>query len=142
MKAYTEKQLKIVYLYPGSFFPETSSKTVKSTDIPKTIPADCFGFYFTETEIAHVDDKEFIGETKTVSKTYIIGEAIHVDNIPEIDRGQDTEILKSNIRNNSPTQTGIKTHLGNWQMETGTMVAISPRRFKFGKPTIYESCKK
>ena len=142
MKTYTEKRINIVYLYPGSFFSESSSERVKSTEIPKEIPSDCYGFYFTETEVAHVDNKEFLGETKTVSPTYIVGEAIHVDKIPTMDRGQKTDILKSNIRNNSPTKTGIKTHLGNWQMETETMVAISPKKFKFGKPTIYENGKK
>jgi hypothetical protein len=142
MNTYTEKRINIHYLYPGAFFPETSSQTVQSTDIPKEIPADCYGFYFTETEIAHVDDKEFVGKTQTVSKTYIVGEAIPVDKIPSIDRGQDTHILKTNIRNNSPTLTGIKTHLGSWQMESDDMVAISPRQFKFDKPTIYKNVKK
>jgi len=136
----TENRINIIYLYPGSFFPESSSERVKSTDIPKMVPADCYGFYFTETEVAvSLDGKEYFGDTKTVSKSYIIGEAIHVDKIPEIYRGQDTEILKSNIRNNSPTQTAIKTHLGNWQMESDDMVAISPKQFEFSKPRFYEN---
>ena len=136
----TENRINIIYLYPGSFFPESSSERVKSTDIPKMVPADCYGFYFTETEVAvSLDGKEYFGDTKTVSKTYIIGESIHADKIPATDRGQDTDILKTNIRNNSPTQTAIKTHLGNWQMETDTMVSISPNQFEFGKPTIYQN---
>jgi hypothetical protein len=135
-----ENRINITYLYPGTFFPESFSEQVKSTDIPMMVPADCYGFYFTETEVAtDLNGKEFMGKTKTINPTYIIGEAIHVDNIPLIDRGQDTDILKTNIRNNSPTKTGIKTHLGNWQMETENMVAISPKRFKFGNPTIYKS---
>lgn len=138
-----ENRINITYLFPGAFFPESTSKQVKSTDLPKTVPADCYGFYFTETEVAvSLDGKEFVGKTKTVSPTYIIGEAIHVDKIPAIDRGQDTDILKSNIRNNSPTKTGIKTHLGNWQMESETMTAVSPSQFKFGKPEIYTNVKK
>lgn len=139
----TEKRVNIVYLYPGAFFPETSSKRVKSTKIPTSVPADCYGFYFTETEVAiALDGKEFLGETKTVGKTYIIGEAIHVDNIPSMDRGQDTHILKINTQNNSPTKTAIKTHLGNWQIENETMVAVSPSRFFFSTPTIYKNFKK
>ncbi len=138
-----ENRIKIIYLYPGSFFPETSSKRVRSTNIPNTVPADCYGFYFTETEVAvSLDGKEFVGKTKTVSPTYIIGEAVPVDKIPSMDRGQDTDILKSNIRTNSPTKTGIKTHLGNWQMENDSMVAVSPLKFKFGKPKIYTNIKK
>lgn len=138
----TEKRIFITYLFPGAFFPESSSEVVKNTDMPTTIPADCYGFYFTETEYVVDGKKEFVGETKTLTKTFIIGEAIHVDKIPEFDRKQDTEILKSNIRNNSPTKTGIKTHLGNWQIESETMVAVSPSRFKFDKPMIYENMEK
>jgi hypothetical protein len=135
----TEKRIFITHLFPGAFFPESTSKQVKSTDLPTVVPSDCYGFYFTETEYVTDGEKEFVGETKTVSNTYIIGEAIHVDNIPSMDRGQDTNTLKSNIRNNSPTKTGIKTHLGNWQMECDTMVSISPTRFIFENPVFYKS---
>lgn len=135
-----EKRITITYLYPGSFFSETSSERVESTDIPKTVPADCYGFYFTETEVAvSLEGKEFIGNSKSVGKTYVIGEAIHVDDIPEILDGRDTDILKTNIRNNSPTKKGIKTHVGVWQVEDERTVAISPKQFKFGKPKIYEN---
>lgn len=135
-----EKRITITYLYPGSFFSEKSSERVKSTDIPKTVPADCYGFYFTETEVAvSLEGKEFIGDSKSLGKTYIIGEAIHVNDIPEFLDGQDTDILKTNIRNNSPTNKGIKTHIGTWQAENDTTVAISPEQFEFGKPKIYEN---
>lgn len=138
-----ENRITITYLYPGTLFPESSSEPVSSKNLPKTVPADCYGFYFTETEVAiSLDGKEYLGEPKSESPTYIIGEAIRVEDIPAVDRGQDTNILKSNIRSNSPTKTGIKTHLGNWQMESDTMVAVSPKQFKFGKPTIYKNLKK
>lgn len=138
----TEKRLFITYLFPGTFFPESSEKLVKSTDIPTTVPADCYGFYFSETEYAVDGQKEFIGKTKRLGKTIMIGESIHVDNIPAMDRGQDTNILKCNIENNSPTKRGIKTHLGNWQMEDKDTIAMPASSFEFGKPMIYENWKK
>lgn len=134
----TEKRIFITYLFPGIFFPEEITKQVKTTDMPTTVPSDSFGFYFTETEYVVDGEKEFVGKTKTLTKTFLIGEAIHVDNIPSIDRGQNTDILKSNIRSNSPTKTGIKTRLGNWQWEDETREAVSPSKFKFGKPEIYK----
>ena len=138
-----ETRIFITYLYPGSFFPEESSKQVKTSDIPKTIPSDCFGFKFHQTDVVIEDDgKEYVGKSKSIGKTYIIGESIHVDNIPLIDRGQDTDTLKSNVRNNSPTKTAIKTHLGNWQMEDDCHVSISPKLFMFGKPDIYKKYEK
>jgi hypothetical protein len=115
-----ENRIELIYLHPGAFFPETSRERVKSFDIPKTIPADCYGFYFTETEIAvSLDDKEFIGETKTVSKTYLIGETIYVNKAPV-----------------------IKTHLGNRQPVTDTTVVVSPYQFTFGDPKIYKNMNK
>lgn len=136
----TEKRITITYLYPGSFFPETSSERVKNIDFPKTVPADCYGFYFTQTEVAiSLDGKEYIGKSQQISKTYVIGESIPVDEIPAIDGGRDTDILKSNIRSNSPTKTAIKTHLGNWQMESDDMTSISPTCFSFGSPMFYKN---
>jgi hypothetical protein len=133
------KKITITYLFPGALFPETTTKEVNNTDIPKTIPADCYGFYFEETEYA-VDGKEtFVGKTKQLGKTYLIGEAIHVSKIPKMDRGQDTDILKSNIESNSPTKTGIKCHTGNWQMEDENNVCLPVSQFKIGKPMIYEN---
>ena len=140
----TEKRIYITYLYPGSFFPEFSSKRVNSDKLPTEVPSDCFGFYLEETEFA-VDGngREFEGDTKRLGKTYIIGEAIHVDKIPDVQiDGRSNNILKSNISGNSPTKTGIKTHLGNWQMEDEYHVAISPTKFKFGKPELYPNLKK
>jgi hypothetical protein len=139
----TETRITITYLYPGAFFPETTSKKVPDTNFPKTIPADCYGFYFTKTEyVIGENGKEFIGESKQVGKTYLVGEAIHADNIPKIDRGQDTDILRQNIKNNSPTKRGIKCHTGNWQMEDEYSTCLSPSQFKFGKPGLYPNWNK
>lgn len=139
----TENRITITYLYPGAFCSETSSEKVNSVNIPKEVPVDCYGFYFTETEVAvSLDGKEYFGKSNQVSKTYIIGEAIHVDDIPETDNIGSTEILKINIQNNSPTKRGIKSHLGVWQIEDDRTVAISPKQFEFGKPKIYENFRK
>jgi len=135
----TEKRLFINYLFPGTFFPESSAKRVTSTNVPTSVPRDVYAFYFTETEVAVDGKKEFTGETKQVSKTYMIGTAVHVDDIPAILDGRDTDILKSNIRNNSPTKTGIKTHLGNWQMLDERTVVVHPSQFKFSDPLIYKN---
>lgn len=136
-----KKTITITYLFPGVFFPESTTKEVQNTDIPTTIPADCYGFYFQETESVFDEDKnkEFIGETKQIGKTYLIGELIYVDDIPAMDGGRDTDILKNNIRNNSPTKCGVKCHTGNWQMEDEYNTVLSPSQFVIGKPELYEN---
>lgn len=133
----TEKRLTITYLFPGVFFSESSSEQVKTINIPTTIPADCYGFYFTETEYAIDGEKEFVGDSKRVGKMVVIGEKIHIDDIPEIYQGRPTDILKSNIRNSSPTKTAIKCQTGNWQMEDENTIVMSPSKFKIGKPMLY-----
>jgi hypothetical protein len=131
-------------MFPGAFFPENVDERVKDASIPKTVPSDCYGFYFSETEYAiGLDGKEFVGQTKRLGKTVMIGELIHVDDIPDIDsQGRDNDILKSNIKYNSPTKQGIKTHLGNWQLKDRDVVVMSASEFKFGKPVVYKNLKK
>lgn len=139
----TEKQLFITYFFPGSFFSEQKSERVTSTDIPKTIPLDCYGFHFSETEyVIGFDGKEFVGETKRISNMFIIGEEHHVSTIPDVDERGDTSILKSNIKNNSKTGIGIKTHLGSWQVKGDDTTVISEKDVKFSKPMIYEKFRK
>jgi hypothetical protein len=128
----------ITYLFPGSFFPESVSDRVKSFDVPTKVPLDCYSFYFSTTEYVSDGKQEFTGETKRVGSTYYIGESIPVDEITE----PDSDILKSNIRNNSPTKRGIKTHLGNWQMETENSIVLSPENVVFGKPRLYTNFKR
>jgi hypothetical protein len=136
-----ETKTYITYLFPGTFFPEIESKQVEETEVPNEIPADCYGFYFTQTEyvIDTQTKKKFTGDSKKVGKTYLIGESIYIDDIPPMDRGQDTDILKSNIRNNSPFKRGVKCHTGNWQIDDETVIVLSPKQFKIVKPHIYEN---
>jgi hypothetical protein len=133
----TENRIFITYLFPGSFFPEEITIRVLSASIPKTIPKDCFGFRFTETEFVIDGEKEFIGKSKPLGKTYIIGEAIPLVKIPDEIDGRDTRILKGNIEFNSPTKTAIRTHLGNWQQEDECHEAIPVSQFKLGKAMYY-----
>jgi hypothetical protein len=137
-----ENRIYLTLLFPGSFFPEESTKEVETSNIPIELPSDCFGFYFSKKECVVNGESVYDGKTERVGKTFIIGRPIYVDDIPDTDRGQSTNILKANIRNNSPTKTAIKTHLGNWQQEDDFHVAISPTKFKFGPPAFYKNLKK
>ncbi len=130
-----ETRIFITYLFPGSFVPEEATKQVKTTDMPKTIPKDCFGFSFHQTEYVIDEGKEYVGKTTSLSKTYIVGEAIPLDKIPDT---QANRILRSNVEYNSPTKTAIRSHLGNWQWEDQNRVVISPSKFKLGKAMYYK----
>lgn len=131
-----ETRIYITYLFPGSFVPEEATRQVKNTDIPKTIPRDCFAFRFHETEFVIDGKKEFVGKSKDLSKTYVVGEAIPLAKLP---KDEAHAILRSNIEHNSPTKTAIKTHLGNWQMEDANHVAIPVSKFTLGDPMYYKA---
>ena len=135
MKKETRKY--ITYLFPGSFFPESSTQRVDSFDVPSSIPSDCFSFSFSEVDIVVDGKNEYKGESRNIGKQYYIGKTIHVDDIV----GEEYDILRTNVRNNSPTKRAIKTHLGNWQVETENCVILSESSVKFGKPMLYTKMK-
>lgn len=132
------KRKFITYYMPGTLFPETSSAEVKSFDVPKSVPLDCYGFSFSETEFVVDGKKEFSGETKQDKRFFLIGESVPLAQIPDDDKHS---ILRSNIEFNSPTKMGVKTHVGNWQMEAENTVVISPSSLKFTKPLIWKNIK-
>lgn len=132
------KRKYITYYMPGSFMPETSTNQVSSFAIPKEIPRDVYGFQFTETEYVIDGKKEYEGDTKTEKEFHLIGMAIPASLIPDDDNNR---ILKSNITNNSPTQEGVKTHLGNWQIRDKNNVVHDPKIFTFVTPLIYKNIK-
>lgn len=136
-----ETRTFITWMFPGSFFPEEIVEQVNSADIPKTIPADCFGFRFHEKEFVVDGENEYYGKPKPLGKTYLVGEAIPLAQIPDEDGGRTTEILKRNIEYNSPTKTAIRTRTGNWQMEDENHVAIDADRFKISEPRLYKNWK-
>ena len=129
----------INYSIPGAFFAETSSKEVDSFDIPKEMPADVYAFNFSETDYVVEGKEEFVGKTRHIGPTYYIGKAIPVDKIPDVDEnGRGNDILKRNIKSNSPTKTGIKCHTGNWQMVDKNTKVLSESQFKWKKALFWE----
>lgn len=130
------KRKFITYQMPGTFFAEEHTEEVQSFDPPNSVPLDCFGFHFHETEYAQVEGKEFEGKTKRDKRQFLIGFEIPLDQIPDDDKHR---ILKCNIESNSPTKTAVKTHLGNWQAKQEDTVVIFPSDMKFTKPLIWKN---
>lgn len=125
----------VTFSFPGSFVSEESTHEVQSFEIP-AIPSDCFGFRFHETDYLKDGDEEYVGKTRYQDKVYLIGEKVHIDAIPET---SENRILRANIRNNSATHEGVKTHLGNWQLVDENTIILSPEEVRFTKPAIYEN---
>lgn len=139
-----KKKIEITYLFPGFFFSETVVKKVKNKNIPTTVPSDCYGFYFSETDCVTLGKMEFGGKTTIDDKIYLIGESFRFDKIPWFDpkTKQCNDIIIRRIRVSSPTLTGIKTRMGNWQIETDKTVVLPPHQFKYEKPKVYKNVEK
>jgi len=118
----------ITYLYPGIFFPETDGKEVKSYELPKILPKNCYGFSFSETDYIQDGKESYTGKTRNHGKTYLIGEKIKAQDIPNT---ENNHILISNINCNSPTKTGVKTYMGNWQIFDRNTIVVPPEKFTF-----------
>lgn len=117
--------------YPGALFPESITKTAKGPSIEDALavaPSETEGTYFvkdrwyavTITEViekqylaADGSDEEWVEQRRSRVGRWVVGEKVHVDDIPDDDRH---EILRSNIRNNSEDGFGVKTRAGNWQI--------------------------
>lgn len=127
-----------VYDYPGSFFPESTSRSLDEPTLTAAIAAgpdedDYFtkdGWY--AVTISTVTEKLFTadgeeawvkqGDTVTVGK-WVVGERIHYSDIEDT---RDNAILISNIRGNSKDGFGVKTRRGNWQIASDFTHVVSP----------------
>lgn len=125
----------ITWYTPGSFFPEEVTQEVPNFTIPIEIPSDVYAFRFHSTEFVLNKGKEYRGDTTRQPKLYFIGIAVPVDSIPNTG---EFDILKTNIKCNSPTKEGLLTIQLNWQYVGEEMVLIRPDEVKFIAPLIYE----
>lgn len=133
----TKENRKFITFYlPGSFFSEEVTQPVESFAIPKQIPRDAFAFAFSQYDVVIDGGKEFKGDTKFERAKHMIGRIVHADDIQPT---KDNNILIGNIRNNSPTQEGVRTHLGTWQTKDEDTVIHAPSEFEFIEPLIWKN---
>lgn len=112
---------KARYLYPGVFMPEEQVRDLTFPTYGEAVkgqPDD--GWYAVEISsikykrfTADDGDIEWIPQGTVNKETYIIGQQIHCDEIPNTDENR---ILRSNIRSNSDDGFAVKTRCGNWQI--------------------------
>jgi hypothetical protein len=125
------------YLYPGSFFPESTSREVPAATLTAAVNAgpdeDGYfskdGWYAVKIKtaveklfVADDGDESWIGKPDVVA-TVIVGDRIHFSEIEKSDRNR---ILISNIECNSRDGGyGVLTRCGNWQIASDYDFVIS-----------------
>lgn len=122
-----------VYSYPGLLFAEETSRPLTSGDVVAAIAEGPDDERWYAVEIRVAIEKRFVaddGEEQWLKKSdqrkarYVIGEKVHVDDIPDDDRHS---ILRSNIRGNSTDHFGVRTRAGNWQIAQDYDDVIPPQ---------------
>lgn len=128
-----------VYSYPGSFFPEDTSRELSEPTLAAALavaPADEEGYFRRDgwyaVEVKTTTQKLFTAEdgeqqwinqgTERVTRV-VIGERIHADDIEATERNA---ILIANIRGNTTDGYGVHTRCGNWQMSSDYDQVLAP----------------
>ena len=108
----------IEFLYPGSFFSESSTQEVKTRDVSKVkVPKNAFGFKFFDilSVVVDTDGKKvkLTSERINVSPKHYYGGKLYT--VAELKREFPNErILISNIEGNGYPKA-IRCRTGNWQ---------------------------
>ena len=108
----------IEFLYPGSFFNESSTQKVKTRDVSKVkVPKNAFGFKFFDilSVVVDTDGKkvQLTSEQTNVSPMYYYGGKLYT--VAELKREfPNNYILVSNIEGNG-YKKAILCRTGNWQ---------------------------
>jgi uncharacterized protein (UPF0128 family) len=108
----------VEFLYPGSFFSESSAKEVKTRDVSKLkVPKNAFGFKFFDilSVVVDADGKKvkLTSEQINVSPMHYYGGKIYT--VAELKREfPNNDILISNIEGNG-YKKAIRCRTGNWQ---------------------------
>ena len=109
------EQLYVRFLYPGTFFSESSTKAVDSDDVGDLypLPSRAFGFRFEKRwEGEDPTGRPMTGDFEKVGPFhYIDGEIFTIDELPE---DSSYDILRSNMRGNGYERV-IKCRTGNFQ---------------------------
>lgn len=117
-----KKRVRI--LYPGSFFPESSSRAVDDFD-PNLIDDDgkMYGFQFYEIEEIRGETGILIGEPKYDKKTYLIGRAYTLDELKKLFPEDEHRIGIQNVELNG-WKGAVVCRPGNWQPWSDDVVVI------------------
>jgi len=101
----------IEWLYPGSFFAESSTEPVPNRERPREIPENANGYRFFSRQEIESQGEVLRGKNTNYSGWTYFGEEYDHDALNEL--GEDYNILKSNIISNG-YRAAVKTINGNW----------------------------
>jgi uncharacterized protein (UPF0128 family) len=102
----------VEFYYPGSFFPETSVKEIKSRKEKIETPKGCYGYMFFDQEEIESNGETLIGKPKNKSGMTYFGKKYSIEDLKR--EFPENRILISNIEGNG-YKFAVKTIRGNWQ---------------------------
>lgn len=101
----------VEFVYPGSFFSETTIKEVDTRDVRMDLPKGAFAYRFFSRQVAMIHDETLVGDKKDYSPMTYFGETFTVDQIKEMPG--DHSILIRNMEGNKWDRV-VKTIRGNF----------------------------
>lgn len=112
----------VEFLYPGSFFNESSAREVETRD-PSAVqtPREAFGYkFFDRQEYVAQDGEVLVGEPRNRSGTHYFGRLMSLADVKR--EVPDSDILQSNMKSNGWKKV-VRTRHGNFQpFEKGDLV--------------------
>ena len=108
--------------YPGSLFPETSTKQVPDRS-PIELPGGAYAYSFFDREEVQAEGETLTGKEKNRSGMFYTGELFTIKELKE--RHPEKRVLISNIEGNGYSKA-VLTRAGNWQpfAENDTMIKL------------------
>ncbi len=136
-KPVTRTRFLATYNYPGSFFPESTTKEITAPTFATAVAegpdeAGYFkkdGWYSveiiskTEKMFTSGDDIAWVPEDTERVLRAVVGTKTHYSEIEDDERNR---ILISNIKSNSKDGFGVETRRGNWQIADDYDLVVDP----------------
>lgn len=109
----------VVFLSPGSLFPNEQHVEVLNRGVKVNVPNNCFGYYFYDRAETTLDGETLYGQPKNKSGRTYIGEVVTIE---QVEKELPQSILYSNMRSNKWDKV-VRTRMGNYQpIESGDTV--------------------
>lgn len=102
----------VTFLFPGSFYPEESTKEISSREEKIDAPENCFAYEFWDRNEIEQDGEILRGKAINKSGRYYFGEVFDQQQVADL--VPDNSTLLFNMKCNGWDKL-IKTRKGNWQ---------------------------
>jgi hypothetical protein len=111
----------IEFLYPGTFFAESSARVVADRTLPEVIPGQATGYRFYARSEVEVDGEKLVGKPRDYSPWTYFGKEYSAEQVQALE-GDHVRILRDNVRINGWKRLAQTTYGAWYPLEDGDRV--------------------